>query len=156
MDNLKKALTGALLLPALALAATTLPAAAQTQPAQNESAQTSPVPSYAQPGDTTIRGVVRSVDGKYNITVRDANGYVDNVTLHDGTVINPTGLTLAPGESVTIEGQPSGGTFTANEIDTPYLAYGPYGYPAYPYAYGAYPAVAFGFGFRHFGFGGRF
>jgi len=147
MENLKKALTGALLLPVLALAATTLPAAAQTQP----------VPSYAQPGDTTIHGVVRSVDGKYNITVRDANGYVDNVTLHDGTVINPTGLTLAPGESVTIDGQPSGGTFVANEIDTPYLAYGPYGYPAYPYpVYGAYPAVAVGFGFRHFGFGGRF
>lgn len=146
MANLTKALTGALLLPVLALAATSLPAAAQTQP----------VPSYAQPGDTTIHGVVRSVDGKYTITVRDANGYVDNVTLHDGTVINPTGLTLAPGESVTIAGQANGGTFMANEIDTPYLAYGPYGYPAYPYpAYGYYPAVAFGFGFHRFGFGGR-
>jgi hypothetical protein len=147
MLNLKKALTGALLLPALALAAGTLPAAAQT----------TDLPSYAQPGDTTIHGVVRSVDGKYTITVRDANGYVDNVTLHDGTVINPTGLSLAPGESVTIVGRPSGGTFVANEIDTPYLAYG-YGYPAYPYPYPAYgyaPVVGFGFGFRHFGFGGR-
>jgi len=144
MENLKKALTGALLLPVLALAATTLPAAAQTQP----------VPSYAQPGDTTIRGTIRSVDGKYTITVRDANGYVDNVTLHDGTIINPTGLTLAPGESVTIDGQPNGGTFVANEIDTPYQAYG-YPYPGYGYGY--YPTVGFGFGygFRHVGFGGR-
>jgi hypothetical protein len=77
------------------------------------------------------------------------------VSLHDGTIINPTGLTLAPGEAVTIEGQPAGGTFVANEIDTPYG----YAY-AYPYpVYRAYPYPVYGFGVhvggRGFGFGFR-
>jgi len=147
MASFKKALASALGVPALALAAV-VPAAAQSP--QN-------LPSYAVPGDTSIHGVVRSVDDQYHITVRDANGYVDHVTLHDGTIINPRGLKLSPGQSVTILGQPSGSTFAANEIDTPYSRYGYaypayYPYPVYPYpAYGYYPA--FGFGFRTPGFG---
>ena len=40
--------------------------------------------------------------------------------LHDGTIINPTGLTLAPGMIVGIDGFNSGRVFDANEIDTPY------------------------------------
>jgi hypothetical protein len=150
MVNLKSALSGALLFPALALGA----ACATAQPA---AAQTQDLPAYAHAGDATIHGVVRSIDGKYNITVRDTKGYLDSVTLHDGTVINPTGLTLAPGQTVTIVGRADGNTFAADEIDTPYVAYG-YAYPVYPYAYpawGYYPAFGVGFGWHHFGFGGR-
>src|SRR6201996_3796357 len=83
------------------------------------SAQT---PSYANPaiaGSETIHGTIASVNGKYNISVRDDRGFIDNVTLHDGTIINPTGLTLAPGQQVTIAGTNAGRTFIANEIDTP-------------------------------------
>lgn len=107
------------------------------------------VPSYAQPGGETISGVITSINGKYNISVRDNRGYIDNVSLHDGTIINPRGLTLAPGESVTIAGVPQGRTFVANEIDTPYVAY-PYGYP-HPADVGVGLRVGgpgFGFGFR--------
>jgi protein involved in polysaccharide export with SLBB domain len=127
------------LLSAVALAGAIAPAAAGAQ-----------VPSYAQNGGDTIRGTVASIDGKYDISVRDDRGFVDNVSLHDGTVINPTGLTLAPGETVTIEGRPAGATFVADEIDTPYT----YGY-AYPYP--VYPADRFGLhvGGRGFGFGFR-
>ena len=116
------------------------------------SAQT---PSYARPGDETIRGTVASINGKYNISVHDERGYIDDVTLRDGTIINPTGLTLAPGQSVTIAGVARGSTFLANEIDTPYTSYAAYGYPypVYPYyGYGYGPAVRVGIGF---GFRGR-
>ncbi|MGP6157490.1 MAG: hypothetical protein ACLPYS_08290 [Vulcanimicrobiaceae bacterium] len=130
---------------ALALAAGTalsLPAAAFAQSA----AQAAP-PSYAQrTGEETIHGRIASIDGKYDVQVRDERGYVDRVRLHDGTIINPTGLTLAPGMDVSIIGHNAGGTFDANEIDTPYVAYGgwyPYPYPA-PYIG---PAWDFGFGF---------
>jgi hypothetical protein len=124
-------------------------------------------PSYAAPGDPEIRGIVSSVDGKYQIHLRDRRGYIDNVTLHQGTIINPTGLSLAPGERVTIYGRPSGSTFLANEIDVPAaIAYDPYGYgaeygyPGYGYGYGpgwGYGGFGFGlgFGFPRFGFGYR-
>jgi hypothetical protein len=40
------------------------------------------------------------------------------VTLHDGTVINPTGITLESGVRVHIWGHWNGnGTFEANQID---------------------------------------
>ncbi|MBV8154829.1 MAG: hypothetical protein JOY98_10430, partial [Candidatus Eremiobacteraeota bacterium] len=86
------------------------------------------------------------IDGTWNITVLDGNGYVDNVVLHQGTIINPTGLTLAPGMNVTILGNPNGDEFDANEIDTPYhysaalptpVYYGPgWWYPGFAYGYG--------------------
>jgi hypothetical protein len=78
------------------------------------------VPSYAADADQQIHGRIANFDGGYNLQVRDANGYVDNVQLHDGTIINPTGLTLAPGMVVSIDGFNSGSFFDANEIDTPY------------------------------------
>jgi hypothetical protein len=132
------------LLSAAALAASITPLAAAAQ-----------VPSYAQPGPDTIHGTIASIDGKYTISVRDDRGYIDNVSLHDGTVINPTGWTLEPGQAVTIEGQPAGGTFNADVIDTPYVPYAYYPVPVYP-AY-PYPAYRFGarFGGRGFGFGFR-
>jgi hypothetical protein len=79
------------------------------------------VPSYAASDtDQQIHGRIANFDGGYNLQVRDANGYIDNVELHDGTIINPTGLSLAPGMVVSIDGFNSGSFFDANEIDTPY------------------------------------
>jgi len=91
--------------------------------------------------------------------VRDVRGFIDNVTLHQGTIINPTGIRLQPGYPVTITGRASGSTFLADQIDTPFHNYG-YAYPyygpvyAYPYPY-PYPAyrinVGWGWGW---GWGG--
>ncbi len=43
-----------------------------------------------------------------HLQVRDEQGYVDNVQLHQGTIINPTGITLEPGMVVSILGYNSG------------------------------------------------
>jgi hypothetical protein len=100
------------------------------------------VPSYAQAGNAsdeeTIHGRIAAVSGQFDLAVRDDRGFVDSVQLHPGTIINPTGLALAPGMSVTILGYNRGKVFSANEIDAPYTS--SYGYPAdYApvYAYGA-------------------
>ena len=104
------------------------------------------VPSYARgSGEQSIAGRVISINGTWNISVRDDNGYIDSVELHQGTIINPTGLTLGPGMRVMILGYNAGSVFEANEIDTPYHAvavpvpvyYGPgWWYPGYAYGYG--------------------
>jgi hypothetical protein len=106
------------------LAATTialaLPLSTNVAFAQDES------PSYAEPeapaasADVEIRGRVESFDGGYSLQVRDERGYDDVVQLHQGTIINPTGLTLEPGMVVSIIGYNAGNFFAANEIDTPY------------------------------------
>lgn len=122
------------------VAALAAPLAALAQPAP--AAPPAPPPSYARPtanGEETIHGRIASIDGKYRVEVRDDRGYVDNIELHQGTVINPTGLQLEPGMQVTILGYNRGPVFAANEIDTPYLSYGPV--PLYP----AY-SVGIGFG----------
>jgi hypothetical protein len=110
------------------------------------------MPSYAvspagQPGDEQIRGRITSFDGGYNLEVRDERGFIDNVTLHPGTIINPTGLTLEPGMTVSILGYNSGSAFSANEIDTPYTydAGVPY-YLGHPWDYYG-PSVSLGFFF---------
>jgi hypothetical protein len=146
MNNSKNRIT-ALLAGAL-LACSLVPAAAQAQ-----SRNASPPPYATRAGDETIRGTISSINGKYNISVRDQRGYLDNVTLHQGTIINPTGLTLQPGQTVTIHGNTAGSTFNANEIDTPYVTtyvvpWG-YGYPYESYRFGVgFPGPRFGFGFR--------
>lgn len=108
------------------------------------------LPSYATPAtvstDETVHGRIRSVDGAFSITVADDRGFIDTVSLHAGTIINPTGLTLSAGMSVTILGYNAGSTFSANEIDTPYSYAGPLPVPVY---YGAgywYPGFAYGYG----------
>ncbi len=113
-------------------------------------------PSYAH-GEESVRGRIASIDGKYNLTVRDDRGYVDSITLHDGTVINPRGLRLAPGQAVTIYGHNAGRTFAANEIDTPYYRrrFYPYAYPAPYYPYYPYAAIGVGVGYRSPGFAFR-
>jgi hypothetical protein len=133
-------------------------------------AQTDGPPSYARPGtvpgDEAIRGRIATFDGAYNLQVNDDRGFVDNVQLQQGTIINPTGIRLASGMSVTIHGVNRGSVFAANEIDTPYESYGAvygpvpvygsiYPYPAYPYPVYGYPyGPTFGIGFGFGGFGG--
>jgi hypothetical protein len=70
-------------------------------------------------------------DGKYALQVRDRAGYLDNIRLHQGTIINPTGLPLRNGERVSVYGYNAGRTFAANEIDVdvPPVVWAPYPYP---------------------------
>jgi hypothetical protein len=147
----------------LALAAATLlafPAGAQAQA----------LPSYAsgapQSLDENIHGRIVAFDGAYALSVRDEKGYIDNIQLHQGTIINPTGLTLASGMTVSVLGYNAGSYFSANEIDTPYHFYGavPY-YAGHPWNYygpsislsfffgspGWWHGNAFGGGFRYVG-----
>jgi hypothetical protein len=127
----------------LALAVAPLAAAAQDAP-----------PSYAQPDqpsyatqDEQIRGRIIAFDGQYSLTVRDDRGFVDNVQLHQGTIINPTGLTLAPGMVVAISGYNGGSFLAANEIDTPYTFYaGNWYYAGHPWWYYG-PTFTLGFFF---------
>jgi hypothetical protein len=135
---------------AIVFAATTLAASAQPVPPYAAGPQgpppgpPGPPPSYAQNPEPTILGIVARIDGKYQIHVRDRKGYLDNVVLHQGTIINPTGFPLEPGERVAIVGHPAGGAFEANEIDIPAVAVARpwrYGYPG-PF----YGSVGFGYG----------
>jgi hypothetical protein len=111
-------------------------------------------PSYAQPAqdqaavDGQIRGRVISFDGAYSVQVQDDRGFVDMVQLHPGTIINPTGITLAPGMIVSVLGYNAGSFFAANEVDTPYTYYGgvPY-YGGHPWSYyGSGVSIGFFFG----------
>ena len=121
------------------------PAAAVTlafifSPSLGLAQQTAQMPSYAVGKDDVIRGTIRSFDGATTVYVRDVRGYIDNVSLHKGTIINPTGIRLQPGFPVTISGHPEGTTFVADQIDTPFRATYIYG-PAF-----AYPAIGLGWG----------
>jgi hypothetical protein len=119
----------------LSIAALSTPLAARAQQAPS-------APTYARPavnGEETIRGRVNGFDGKYSLQVRDDRGFIDNVQLHQGTIINPTGLSLQPGMPVTIAGYNRGRVFAANQIDTPYGSYG--------FVPAGYPAVSVGIGF---------
>jgi hypothetical protein len=102
-----------------------------------------PLPSYAS-GEEEIHGRISQITGKYQISVRDDRGFIDNVALHDGTVINPRGLTLQSGQAVSVLGHAAGNTFVANEVDTPYryarFGPGPYYYGG-PYGGWYGPAV---------------
>jgi hypothetical protein len=66
--------------------------------------------------------VINSVDGKFGLTVRDNRGSLDRVTLHRGTIINPTGLQLEPGTTVSIIGHANSGTYDADTINAPLVA----------------------------------
>ena len=124
-----------------------LPAAAYAENAVPSYAQ--PVPPPAANPEGRIEGTVTSFDGKYSLQVHDDRGYIDNVELHQGTIINPTGLTLAPGMRVTIYGTPRGHVFAANEIDTPYHYAPGYVWGPPPFYWGA------GLGWRHAYFWGE-
>jgi hypothetical protein len=116
------------------------------------------LPSYAT-GDETITGTISALPGKYDLILQDQRGFNDSVTLHDGTVISPSGTTLQTGEAVSIIGHADGKTFDADEIDLQdadssdtagpsdtgtvpgsQYYYGPYGgnaYPGYVIPYGS-------------------
>lgn len=117
-------------------------------------AQIAPYYAHSAPdggAEAQIHGRILNFDGAYSLHVRDEKGYVDAVELHQGTIINPTGLTLAPGMVVSIMGYNGGSFFAANEIDTPYTYYG--GYPYYgghPWNYYG-PGVSLGFFFGNAG-----
>ncbi|HTV72733.1 MAG TPA: hypothetical protein VME66_03380 [Candidatus Acidoferrales bacterium] len=132
------------LLAAVAALGLSSPLAAQAQEAPSYAQQ--PAPSYASQ-DQAIHGRVVSFDGSYDLAVRDDRGYVDHVRMHQGTIINPTGLTLAPGMVVSIDGYNAGAYFSATEIDTPYTYYEGvpyyYGHPWFYYG----PSVSLGFFF---------
>jgi hypothetical protein len=149
-----------LIIAAGAIAALALPVAAKAQA----------TPQYASK-EEQIRGTIASIGDKYTVYVRDERGYVDTVRLHDGTIINPTGLSLASGQSVTIMGRTDGKAFDANEIDTPYdvddgggdyaaidVAPYPYdaAYPAYALSYPAFISLGFGFGGGYGYYGGGY
>jgi hypothetical protein len=111
-------------------------------------------PSYAQApvnDDVQVRGRIVNFDGEYGLTVRDERGFLDNVRLHQGTIINPTGITLAPGMIVSIIGYNAGDYLDANEVDTPYVFYRgfPY-YGGHPWNYYG-PAIRLDFFFGNVG-----
>jgi hypothetical protein len=121
MTNSVKAAAAA---AALAIAALATPPAASAQ----APGPGGPRPSYAAAGnDQSVRGIVANYDGKYALQVRDRAGYLDNVRLHQGTIINPTGLPLRNGMRVIVYGYNAGQTFAANEIDVnvPPFVYAP-------------------------------
>jgi len=129
---------------ALPLSLTALPALAQEAPSYA-------LQAAAPAADAQIRGRISSFDGGYALQVTDDNGYVDNIQLHDGTIINPTGLTLEPGMVVNILGYNAGSFFAANEIDTPYTFYAgtPY-YAGHPWNFYG-PSISIGFFFGNTG-----
>ena len=128
------------LLAALAALTLAAPIAAQAQVVPSYAT------SYATP-EEDVHGRVVSFDGAYTLTVRDERGYLDNVELHDGTIINPTGLTLEPGMIVNVLGYDAGSYLAANEIDTPYTFYN--GEPCFQGRVWSYwgPSVDFAFFF---------
>jgi hypothetical protein len=79
-------------------------------------------PTYAIPnadGNETVSGRITWFDGRFDLQVRDERGFIDNVQLRQGTVINPTGLTLRSGMPVQIRGRNRGYVLVAEQIDSP-------------------------------------
>ncbi len=114
-------------------------------------------PSYAVAPQQTIKGTITGFNGGYTVYVQDEKGYNDNISLHDGTVINPTGIKLQEGMHVTIYGYPQGSVFAAYRVDAPVPDYGyggsgyggggyggGYGYGGYPGGYGGYGGYGYG------------
>ncbi len=110
-------------------------------------------PSYATGGQTeTIKGTIYSMSGRYAVVLEDERGFEDSITLHDGTVITPVGLSLGAGQVATITGHTDGKTFAADEVDvdpetisngqallpaSDYLVAGGSQYPGYAFGYNA-------------------
>jgi hypothetical protein len=136
---------------AISLAVGLVPAAASAQ-GTAQIAQAG-LPSYARE-ERTIRGRIVSINGD-DLRLRDEHGNLGTIRLHDGTVINPTGLKLVVGMNVSVLGYGDGATFSVTQIDTPYNTYASgedygapapaYGapYPAYPYYGPPYPAYGY-------------
>jgi hypothetical protein len=114
-------------------------------------------PTYAQPApqyanQPAIKGTITSFDGQWIVYMHDEKGYTDHITLHQGTIINPTGIRLNEGMQVTVYGYADGPTFQANRIDVAYSPYSPYyGSDGQPYGggygYGGYYPYGYGYGY---------
>jgi hypothetical protein len=77
-----------------------------------------PLGVSAQTGQQeTIHGKIASFDGAQNLQLDDDRGFVANVVLERGTIVQPNGARLAPGMRVTIVGTNRGPVLAANEID---------------------------------------
>jgi hypothetical protein len=80
-------------------------------------------PTYAVPANAdaneTVYGHITWFDGRFDLQIRDDRGFIDNVQLHQGTVIDPTGLTLRAGMPVQIRGRNRGSVLAAERIDSP-------------------------------------
>jgi invasion protein IalB len=72
-----------------------------------------------QHDNMTIQGVVSSIDGKWNLTVQQDSGFIQNVALERGTVIAPTGMRLATGMQITVVGYEDGPYIDAVRIAGP-------------------------------------
>jgi hypothetical protein len=105
---------------ALAIAAGTLSFAAATLPAGAQMTTYGPAPTWAAPYyDTTSHVLTGTIvaAAPYRITVRVGERRRGlPIDLKNGTVINPVGTRLAPGQSVRIRGYWSQGTFIANRV----------------------------------------
>jgi hypothetical protein len=68
--------------------------------------------------DTESLGVVTFYDGRrYEMQVRQQLNRYREIHLHKGTVINPRGWTIRPGETVDVRGRPNAdGSLTADMI----------------------------------------
>ena len=71
-------------------------------------------PDYTYMGRNHVRGFVRAFD-RFNMTLGIHHEGVP-VQLHQGTIINPRGLTLQPGMFVRVDGYFQGGVFYADRI----------------------------------------
>ena len=96
--------------------------------------------------DEEIHGQIQSISG-HSLAVYDQRGFVDRIHLHQGTIINPTGLSLESGMTVDILGYNNGSVFEANQINTPYTIENEEDYPSYGY-YGVYPENIYGGSFN--------
>ncbi len=93
-----------ILIAALALAAASAPLAGSAQPYNSY---------HWNHGTRSASDRISSVNGS-SFTLRDGQ----TVFLHQGTIINPTGLTLQPGMMVAVNGSPAGnGNINADEVD---------------------------------------
>jgi hypothetical protein len=143
---------GAICAAALVLS---LPGVAAAQPVPSYGTQ--PPPAYATPvgHQESIKGTLTGFDGQYVVYMRDARGYNDHVTLHQGTVINPTGIKLVEGMQVQVWGYSNGPTFQADTVEvngTGYYGGGNY-YPNYGYGGYGYGDSGYG-GYGYGGYGG--
>jgi hypothetical protein len=67
-----------------------------------------------------IAGTIADFHGKYVVVVRTAAGSLSTVVLHQGTIINPTGLRLERGMPVLLSGHAERGAFAVAQVDTPF------------------------------------
>ena len=123
--------------------------------AQQQQTYSAPTPPYGN--QQSVKGTLSGFDGQWIVYMHDDKGYTDHVTLHQGTIINPTGIKLLEGMHVTIYGYAAGSTFQANRVDVAYSPYSPYygtnGEPAYGYGDNGYGGGNGGYGYGGGGYG---